>query len=84
MNLIDVDECNKFEKLNSQKKCEVCIINKQHRTFNRNSIKTNSFRRIIRKNQRFHMNFAEKDRIVRTFKKKRYVIIIVNNYIDYI
>ena len=84
MNLFDVNECNKIEKLEFTKRCEVCMIDKQYRTFNHKSIRTNSLKRIIRKDQRFHIDLIEEKHIVKTSKNKRYVIIFVDDYTDYI
>ena len=84
MNLFDVNECNKIKKLKFTKRCEICMIDKQHRIFNYKSMKTNSLKRIIRKNQRFHIDLIEEEHIVKTSKNKRYVIIFVDNYTNYI
>ena len=84
ISLFDVNECNKIEKLKFTKRCEVCMIDKQHRISNHKSVRANSLKRINRKNQRFHIDLIEKKHIVKTSKSKRYVIIFVDDYTDYI
>ena len=85
MNFIDDFECFKLEKIDSQHdKCESCIMNKMHRTSNHKTMKTNSTKRVTRKKQKFHTNLIEKNYIVRIFRDKRYTIIFVNDYIDYV
>ena len=84
MKLINIDEYNKAKKLNLEKKCEVCILNKQHRIFNYKKIRFNLKKKITRKKQRFHIDIADEENIIRIFKKMRYVIIFINDFIDYI
>ena len=50
MNLIDNNECNKSHNIELFDLCESCIMNKMHKTFNKQTIKTNSNRRVIKKN----------------------------------
>ena len=50
MNLIDDDKCNKLHNIESFDLCENCIMNKMHKTFNKQTIKTNLNCRVIKKN----------------------------------
>ena len=84
MKLIDVNECNKSSDIESTDLCECCIMNKMHRTLNKKSMKIDSSRRVTRKEQRIHIDLTEKEKITRTSRDKRYVIIFINDFIDYI
>ena len=84
MKLIDVNECNKSLDIESIDLCECCIMNKMHRTFNKKSMKIDSSRRITRKKQRIHTDLIEKEKITKTSRDKRYAIIFINDFIDYI
>ena len=84
MSFFDDKKCLKFEKQKFVDICEICIKKKMHRFSNHKSIKANSKRRIIRKNQRFHVDLIENDNIIRISKKKRYVIVFVDDFIDFI
>ena len=81
MSFIDDDECNKIEKMNSIHKCEICVLKKMHKIFNHQFVKT--LKKIIKKNQKFHIDLIEDDNIVKTFKNNRYAIIFVDDYTDF-
>ena len=81
INLFDVNECNKHEK--SNKLYENCTMSKMHRTSNRKSMRIDSQRRIIRKNQRIHIDLVEESKIIKTSKSKRYAIIFINDFTNY-
>ena len=82
MSFIDIKKCNShdFESIDL---CESCIMSKMHRAFNKESVKTDSSRRVTRKNQRIHIDLAEEKKIILTSRGKRYVIIFVDDYIDF-
>ena len=76
MNLISDNE-NDFIK-----KCKICIMKKMHRKLNYQLIQIN--RRANRSYQKFHTNLTDDEKIVLTFKNKRYAIIFVNDFSNYI
>ena len=82
MSLFDVEECNKHDE--SDEFCENCTMSKMHKTSNKKSVKADSHRRAIRKNQRIHIDLAEKNKIVKISRNKRYVIVFVDDYSNYI
>ena len=82
MKFINVDDCTNDTK--STNLCENCIMSKIHRSFNKKSMKIDSNRRITLKNQRIYIDLIDEKKIIRTSRKKRYVIIFINDFIDYI
>ena len=84
MKLIDVNECNKLFDTELIDLCECCIMSKMHRTFNKKSVKIDSNRRTTRKEQRIHIDLTEKEKIIKTSRDKRYAIVFINDFIDYI
>ena len=84
MKLIDVNKCNKSFDIKSIDLCECCIISKMHRTLNKKSVRVDSSRRAIRKKQRIHIDLTEKEKIIKTSRDKRYAIVFINDFIDYI
>ena len=81
--LIDVNECNKSFDIESIDLCECCIMNKMHRTLNKNLVKIDSSRRVTRERQRIHIDLIKKI-IIKISRDKRYAIIFINDFIDYI
>ena len=63
-------------------KCEVCIMKKMHQKLNHQLVRAS--RRANRSSQRFHTNLADDEKIVLIFKNKRYAIIFVNDFSNYI
>ena len=76
MSLISDSESDFIEK------CEACIMKKMHRKSNRQPVRAS--RRADRLNQRFHTDLADDEMIVLTSRGKRYAIIFVNDFSDYI
>ena len=76
MNLISDNENDSIEK------CEVCIMKKMHRKSNHQFVRIS--RRANRPNQKFHTNLADDEKIVLIFRDKRYAIIFVNDFSNYI
>ena len=79
MSLID----SKLETTKINDICESCAMSKMHKTFNRKSMRVDSQRRANRKNQRIHIDLIDDDKIVKTSRGKRYVIVFVNDYTNY-
>ena len=75
---------NKLETIKSDDICKFCVINKMYKTFNKISMKVDFQRWINRKSQRMYINLIDDDKIVKTSRDKRYVIVFVNNYMNYI
>ena len=76
MNLISDSENDFIEK------CEICIMKKMHRKFNHRFVRIN--RRANWSNQKFYTNWTDDEKIVLIFKSKRYAIIFVNDFSNYI
>ena len=84
MKLIDINECNKSFDIELIDLCECCIINKMHRTLNKKSMRIDLNRRTIRKEQRIHIDLTEEKKIKKTSRDKRYAIVFIDDFIDYI
>ena len=82
MSHIDDFECFKLSKLDASFKCETCMLEKMHRISNHDLVRAT--RRATRKRQRFHIDLVENDNIVQTSSDKRYVVIFIDDFIDYI
>ena len=76
MSLINDSEKNFIEK------CEICIMKKMHQKSNRQFVRTS--RRANRLNQKFYTDLTDDKMIVLIFRNKRYAIIFVNDFSDYI
>ena len=79
-NLFDDFECNRLSQF-EQGKCEACMLNKMHRTSNYNLVRLQ--RKTTRKSQRFHVDLVDEKNIIIISFDKRYIIIIIDDYIDY-
>ena len=75
INLINDSENHFIEK------CEICIMKKMHRKFNRQLVQTSQ--RADRSNQKFHTNLVNDKMIVLTSKNKHYAIIFMNDFSNY-
>ena len=75
MNLIIVSK-------NDTKKCETSVMKKMHKSFNHQSMQI--VRRADKSRQKFHTNLIDDENIVLIFRKKRYAIIFVNDFSNYI
>ena len=76
INLISNNENDFIEKY------EICIMKKMHRKSNHQSVRIN--RRANRSSQRFHTNLIDDKKIVLISRNKRYAIIFVNDFSNYI
>ena len=76
INLISGSESDFIEK------CEACIMKKMHQKSNRQPVRTS--RRADRSSQRFHTDLTNDEMIVLTPKGKRYAIIFVDDFSNYI
>ena len=62
--------------------CKACVIKKMHKSFNHQS--TRIVRRVDKSKQKFHTNLIDDKNIISIFREKRYAIIFVNDFSDYI
>ena len=79
MSLID----SKLETTKINDICELCVMSKMHKTLNKKSMRVDFQRRANRKSQRIHIDLIDDDKIVKTSRGKRYVIVFVNDYTNY-
>ena len=82
MSHFDDSKCFKLNEFEANFKCETCILIKMHKTFNHDLVRVT--KRASRKRQRFHIDLVEDDNIMQTFNDKRYVVIFIDDFIDYI
>ena len=76
MNLISGNKENFIEK------CKIYILKKMHQKSNYLFVWTSG--RANQTNQKFYINLINNKEIVLIFKNKRYPIIFVNNFLNYI
>ena len=81
MSHFDDSKCFKLSEFEANFKCELCMLIKMHKTFNHDLVRV--IRRVDRKRQRFHIDLVEKSNIVQIFNDKRYVVIFIDDFIDY-
>ena len=82
MSHFDDSKCFKLNELETNFKCEICMLIKMHKTFNYDLVRV--IKRANRKRQRSHINLVENDNIVQTFNDKLYIVIFIDDFIDYI
>ncbi len=76
---IDVNSTNSLEnKKFSEMICEICVIDKQHRT---SSQKPHI--RVIKVNELVHMNLVDDDKISKIDEKSKYVTIMIDDYSEH-
>ncbi len=76
---IDVNSTNSLEnKKSSEMICEICVIDKQHRTSSRKP-----HIRVIKVDELVHTNLVDDDKISKIDEESRYVTTMINDYSEH-